>query len=59
LVQTYKTTKETLQSNPESAVTLQLKVLNQQDKDPRTYNVLTADKISILIVGSEDKEFDK
>ncbi|RPA96048.1 hypothetical protein L873DRAFT_1927032 [Choiromyces venosus 120613-1] len=59
LVQTYETAGETLQSNLESAVTLQLKVLNSRDKDPRTYNVPTVDEIGILIVGSGDEEFDK
>ncbi|RPA94039.1 hypothetical protein L873DRAFT_1940408, partial [Choiromyces venosus 120613-1] len=59
LVQTYETAGETLRSNPQLPVTLQLKVLNPWDKDPRTYNVPTADEIGILIVGSGDEEFDK
>ncbi|RPA90000.1 hypothetical protein L873DRAFT_1882191, partial [Choiromyces venosus 120613-1] len=59
LVQTYETAGETLRSNPQLPVTLQLKVLNPRDKDPRTYNVPTADEIGILIVGSGDEEFDK
>jgi hypothetical protein len=57
LVQTYKQAGEVLLAETDKPVTLQLRMLDAANKDPRTYNAPTADEIGILIVGMEEEEY--
>jgi hypothetical protein len=57
LVQIYKYAGEVLRDELEKPVTLQLRMLDSANKDPRTYNAPTANEIGILIVGMDEEEY--
>lgn len=57
LVQIYKQAGEVLLAETDKPVTLQLRMLDTANKDPRTYNAPTVDEIGILIVGMEEEEY--
>jgi len=59
LVQTYQYAGEVLGQNQQDTVTMQLKVLDSKNRDPRIYNTPVANEVGILIIGLGEEEFDK